>query len=352
MQGRAQRSSTITTAAENVPSPAAIECGHSGHPDAQRDFWHRDCIGWQACLCARMAMSNGNDSMSIEDRSFTMKGGRTGFILLHGLGGTPIEMQSYAKGLNREGYTVHCPQIAGHGGSHDTLAATYWQSWYGTVTDAHERLKRDCDTIIVGGLSMGAVLALHHAAQNPREVHGVVALAPLLKLDGWGVPWHARFFKLVRQRWTASLFKFPETGSYGIKDDRMREFVAKTVATGGAAEAARLSKPGISMYELQELSRIVAKQIGTIRQPILLVHPREDDRASFRSNAVFVQERAGGYVETVVLDDCYHCVTVDRQRDLVTTKTIAFANWLDSHRALEEFRAAPATRSRPAGSAA
>jgi carboxylesterase len=298
-----------------------------------------------------MMMSNGTGVM-IEDRSFTLKGGRTGFLLLHGLGGTPVEMQAYAKGLNREGYSVYCPQIAGHGGTHDVLAATYWQSWYATVTDAHERMKRECDTIIVGGLSMGAVLALHHAAQNPRDVHGVVALAPLLNLDGWGVPWYARLFRIVRQRWTAGLFTFPETGSYGIKDERMREFVAKTVATGGAAEAARLSKPGVSMLELQRLSRIVAKEMGTIRQPILLVHPREDDRARFRTNAVFVQERAAGYVEAIVLDDCYHCVTVDRQRDLVLAKTISFGNWLDQQRALEAFKATPAARPRSSDSAA
>jgi carboxylesterase len=266
-----------------------------------------------------------------EDRSFVLRGGRTGVILLHGLGGKPAELQGMARGLANAGYTVSCPQLAGHSGSREEMRAALWQDWYGTLVDAHEKLKADCDTILVGGLSMGALLALHHAVQEPKQVHGVIALAPLLKLDGWAVPSHAHLFRLVTTRWCARLFNFPELPNYGVKDDRVREVVKEIVARGGPAEAARMSKPGEAMLELQRLSRVVRRELGAVRQPTLIIHPREDDRASFRANAVYLQERLGGLVDTLVLDDSYHVITVDRQRDLVMNKTVQFTGWLEEH---------------------
>ena len=143
--------------------------------------------------------------MTLPDRSFVLEAGRTGFLLIHGLGGTPIELRFIATGLARMGYTVHCPQLAGHCASYEDLRATGWKDWYASVEAAHERLCQSCDVVIVGGLSMGALLALHLAAQHPEKVHGTALFAPTLWLDGWGVPWYAALFNLVRQKWCADL---------------------------------------------------------------------------------------------------------------------------------------------------
>ena len=56
-----------------------------------------------------------------EDRSFTFERGRVGSLLLHGLGGTPVEMRYVAMGLARAGITVSCSQLAGHSGSFEDL---------------------------------------------------------------------------------------------------------------------------------------------------------------------------------------------------------------------------------------
>ena len=46
-----------------------------------------------------------------------------GFLLIHGLGGTPIEMRYVAQGLARAGHTAHVPQLAGHCGTAADLKA-------------------------------------------------------------------------------------------------------------------------------------------------------------------------------------------------------------------------------------
>ncbi|MBO0763412.1 MAG: alpha/beta fold hydrolase [Hyphomicrobiaceae bacterium] len=272
--------------------------------------------------------------MAIPDYSETFRGGPTGFLLIHGLGGTPVELRFIGIGLARAGYTVTCPQLAGHCGSFEDLRASSWRDWYASVEEAHAELRKTCKTVIVGGLSMGAILALHLAARQPDEVAGAVLFAPTLKLDGWGVPWYSVLFNLVRHRRTADLITFTEREPYGIKDPRVRALVMAAINSGDSSRAGQFSNPGRVMLELRWLVDTVKRELAGIRQPTLIVHPREDDRASL-DNAAYLQGALGGIVETCVLDDSYHIVTVDRQRNVVVERTAAFARLVAKPSGLE-----------------
>ena len=61
-----------------------------------------------------------------------------------------------------------------------------------------------------------------------------------------------------------------------------------------------------------------------IQRPVHAMAVRLGTEASLR-NAAYLQRALGGMVDTCVLDDSYHIVTVDRQRDLVVQRTVAFA---------------------------
>jgi carboxylesterase len=267
--------------------------------------------------------------MTIVDRSLKLARGRTGILLIHGLGGTPIEHRLVAIGLARQGYTVHCPQLAGHCGTFEELRATGWKDWYASVEAAHAELAKTCDTVIVGGLSMGSVLALHLAAQRPEQVHGLALYAPALKLDGWGVPWYGRFFGLVTQKWFADLIPFAERDPYGIKDPRVRSLVTLAIQSGDSSQAGQLANPGRCMLEMRWMVDLVKKQLASIRQPTLILHPREDDRASLW-NAFHLQRRLAGRVETCVLENSYHVITLDGQRDVVIDRTARFVQCVEA----------------------
>ena len=62
------------------------------------------------------------------------------------------------------------------------------------------------------------------------------------------------------------------------------------------------------MLEMRWLVQHVKQELACVSQPALIVHPREDDRASLR-NLNHLQSNLAGLVETVVLDDSYHVVT-------------------------------------------
>jgi carboxylesterase len=261
-----------------------------------------------------------------KDHSFTLAGagtdGRTGVLLVHGLCGSPTEMRFIANGLAREGYTVHCPQLAGHCGTESDLKATSWQDWYASAEDGLRTLSETCDRVIVGGLSTGAVLALLLAARHPGKVSGLALYSPTLWLNGRHIPWYARLFRLVTFRAFANLFRFPAPLEFGIKDQRLREFIKKALAAPGAP-AVPFSTPGVAVLERRRLVEALLPHVPAIDAPVLMLHPREDDYAHL-SNAAYLQQNLAGEAELVVLEDSYHLVTVDRQRGVVLERTLSF----------------------------
>ncbi len=262
--------------------------------------------------------------MKSTELSIRVAGGRLGFLLIHGLGGTPMELRYVAQGLAHAGHTVHVPQLAGHCGTVHELKATGWTDWYASVEREHDRLKTRCDAVVVGGLSVGSILALHLAAARPETVSGLALYAPSLWLDGWGVPWHAALFRFVTQKWGADLFPFAERHPWGIKDPRLRSLIERAIKSGDSSRAGIAALPGGLMLELRWLVQRVRAEIADVRQPALIIHPREDDRASLR-NLHYLQSSLGGLTETVVLNDSYHLVTLDRQRQVVVARTLEFA---------------------------
>lgn len=269
------------------------------------------------------------------DRSYAFERGKTGVLLLHGLGGTPVELRFVALTLARAGISVSCPQLAGHNGELAALKASTWRDWYTSAERALDRLRRHCDTVIVGGLSAGAVLALMLAAERKSDIDGGLLFAPTLRLDGWGVPWYARLFGLVQQKSVANLFNFTEREPFGVKDPRVRALVTAAIESGDSSQAGMLSVPGGAMFELRHLVKEVRQRVHQIDQPMFIAHPREDDRASLK-NSLWLQRKLGGMVETVVLDDSYHVVTVDRQRHVVAERAATFVGTVARERARPE----------------
>lgn len=277
--------------------------------------------------------------MTVKDLSLNLAGNRVGLLLLHGLCGTPLEMRYVAYGAAREGFTVHCPLLAGHGGETSDVAAVTWQDWYASAEAALHRLRKDCDVVIVGGLSTGALIALLLAARNPKLVQATMSYAPTLWLNGWMIPWYARLFNLIHVKWFANLFQFEDTEPHGIKDERVRDFIRKAFMAKDGTVAGLPMTPGGAVLEHRWLSQTVRSEIGKTRQPALLIHPREDDYAHL-DNAEFLQKKLAGRVDTVILDDSYHNITIDKQRQLVVDRTVRFTHQVVAEIAATESQAA------------
>ena len=258
-----------------------------------------------------------------------------------------MEMRYVALGLARAGCTVHVPQLAGHCGTPEDIKQSTWRDWIGSIETALTELRKVCSTVIVGGLSAGAIMSLEIATRRPHEVDGVMLYAPTIWLNGWSLPWYAPFFRLVHTKWFANKIPFVERDPYGIKDRRLREMVVNALSSGDSSQAGLWCTPGSSMLELRWMINQLLPKLKSITQPALLIHPRDDDRADI-SNSFYLQRKLGGIVHMTVLEDCYHIVTVDRQRDVVVERSTGFVSWLTSRAETASSRAAAAAQRRTA----
>jgi carboxylesterase len=123
------------------------------------------------------------------------------------------------------------------------------------------------------------------------------------------------------------VYRFTEGEPYGIKDPAIRGVVLAAMKSGDSAQAGILTTPGDSVCQLYNLVQVVQRELRDITTPALIIQAREDDLSSLK-NAEYLQRQMGGLVGTIVLDDSYHIVTVDRQRDLLIESTMAFATML------------------------
>lgn len=262
--------------------------------------------------------------MTAADHSIRLLGDSTGFLLIHGLGGTPVELKLVARALHCAGHTVHGPQLAGHCGSEADLLATHWRDWADSVFAELDRMRANCDRIIVGGLSMGAVLAMHVAAERRNDIDGLALYAPTLRYDGWSIPWYAFLLKWLINTPMGRRYSFAEREPYGIKHERTRQTIVEAMASGTSSEAGLQGTPAGALQQMWRLVDETRRQMPAITCPSLLVHAREDDVAGL-SNVFEIQHRLGGLVDAVILDDSYHLVTIDQQRDILIERSLALA---------------------------
>jgi carboxylesterase len=80
-------------------------------------------------------------------------------------------------------------------------------------------------------------------------------------------------------------------------------------------------------WNFRWLAQTVEKELGQIKQPALIFHPRFDDQSDI-SNSMRLQRKLGGLAEVVVLNDSYHMVTLDRQRADVADRSVTFCAWV------------------------
>jgi carboxylesterase len=217
-------------------------------------------------------------------------------------------------------------QLAGHCGTVEDLLATGWRDWYRSVEAAADRLRARVDHLFVGGLSMGAVLALKLAAERPQQVAGVGVYGATFRYDGWSIPWSARLSFLLPIFKRFGLYRdraFIEQPPYGLRDERLRAQVAALMRSGNSTAAGLLGNPWHALADFYRLAQRVRRQLPRVVAPCLIAHARHDDVASVR-NAELVSRRVAGPTELLLLDDSYHMITIDKERRTLIERSVRF----------------------------
>jgi len=255
----------------------------------------------------------------------TFSAGDQAILLFHGLSSSPLELQMIGRGLQRAGYTVHLPHLPGYGddGGGRRRHVSHWRDWVGKALDEFDRLREQHSQVVVGGLCIGAVLALHVAALRGQEAAAVTALSTTLEYDGWSLPWYSVFLPLAGLVPLGHRYSFRERHPYGVKDARLREWIARQMENTESSVAGAATLNARGLLEARRLIRETRRLLPQVVSPTLLIHALEDDMASPRS-AEYVARHIAAQSRLVLLRDSYHMITLDQEKGKVLAEMRAF----------------------------
>ena len=260
---------------------------------------------------------------------FIERKGKVGVLLIHGLTGTPTEMKQFGKMIARQGFTVACPELAGHCATIEALTRTKWLDWYEAIEHAFDALKEECEHVFVVGLCMGSLIALMLAAKKGSAVAGVILLSTTFFYDGWNVPKLKQKLLLPLVLYTPLKYfvHWEETAPYGIKDERVRAMVHAVLENRDVHAADKVGYfkiPATVILESVRLIKATKKVLIKVIVPTLIVHSTEDDIASIKNAHFTYANIKSDVIETFYVDDTYHVLTLDKRKDDVAKRTARF----------------------------
>jgi carboxylesterase len=271
-------------------------------------------------------------------KALHLKAGTHGVLLFHGLSSSPLELQFLARGLQRAGYTVRVPIIAGYSYGLPTQAAVSVAGWLACAQAEFDRFQTECESVSLGGLCVGALIALHLAAMVGPQVASILSLSVGLYNDGWGTPWFTPLLGLARYLPFADRIGIEETYPFGLKDERMRAWVIRQMKALGASSAGASVLRVADLLRTQELRKLTRRSLHRIHCPTLLIHAKEDECAKPRSSFEVASKIGSSRVRCILLSNSYHMISIDQEKALVLSEMLQF---LDSH-ATPAFGYAPA----------
>ncbi|WP_027417102.1 alpha/beta hydrolase [Aneurinibacillus terranovensis] len=242
--------------------------------------------------------------MKIKPRSpesFFYEGAQTGMLLIHGFTGSTAEMQPMGRFFQNQGYTVHAPLLAGHGTVPEEMKQTRWQDWWKSVLQGYDRLASfGCKRVFAAGLSMGGLLALRLTLHRP--VDALISLNTPIEVRDKRIKW-AKYVHYLRP--------------FIPRGDKKEVHIEKEMFPYERF-------PLVCVASLWELIRVVKKEIGLVKTPVLVLQSQHDETIEPASARYIYSQIGADYKELKYYGNSGHILTLDREREQVFRDVHAF----------------------------
>lgn len=256
-------------------------------------------------------------------------------MLLHGLTGSPTELGYIAYHLQyRGGYAVHCPRLLNHGQPLGILARTTWKQLYNSARQAFLEARAEARAkgvpLVIGGLSLGAVVCLILAAEFPQDVAGVASLSPTLFYDGWNVPWLHKLIPLAHYSGLKNFTYFRKSAPFGLRDEGLRGKIAAQYDKTSLRDSASSASLGYAHFpvrlfcEMRHLIEWCKKILPKVTCPVLLLQAEHDDMTSPKNSQYIIDRINSSWREMVLLKESYHVISADLERRTVAAHVQRF----------------------------
>lgn len=245
-------------------------------------------------------------------------------LLIHGLCGTPHEMAPLAARLRTSGYLVRTPLGPGYGISAASSGGIdRYERWVEYFTQQFDDLAALHARVSIGGLCVGANIAIEIAARR-AALSSLVLISTTLFYDGWNVSRLRVLLPLGYYTPLRGWYRVRETDPYGIKNPRLRDWVAQQMDKVGGSVAGAAYLPLTAIYQAQRLIRVAKRSLRSVSAPTLVMHAREDDVTSLRSADMVCSRIGSREVTRLIFDDSYHILTLDNERAAVAQAAVDF----------------------------
>jgi carboxylesterase len=234
--------------------------------------------------------------------------GRPPYVLaLHGFSGTPQEVALVVEVARELGLGAEAPLLPGHGQRVSELAPLRFVDWLGAAEQHYLRLAAQ-GPVVVAGLSMGALLAFHLAAQHRATTAGVIAMANAVWLKS---PWPVWPLKLVERLKLPDFWMSKSGSDLGDREQR-------------AVHLTYNAQPVRAAISLMRAGEAFSEELHQVKAPTLILHGALDAVTPV-SNAWRVAVRLGTLDKRVViLPRSRHILTRDVERDVVRREIAQF----------------------------
>jgi carboxylesterase len=232
-------------------------------------------------------------------------GGSVGCLISHGFMASPAEVGWLGQYLAERGHTVYVPRLTGHGIDPLHMRRMRWQDWYGQVLDVYHILRQQCEQVILMGHSMGALLSIILAANEP--VDGLVVTAAPISLREKSLSLRlARYLKVF----------LPYT-MHPSEKELNAEIEAEQVKRGEAVLSrvhyAKWSTRAVHEFGLAE--KIAREHLPKISTPLLLLYAEGDETGTVSDMELIASTVRSKVLEKHVLKDGAHIIFQDAGRE-------------------------------------
>lgn len=247
---------------------------------------------------------------------------RAGVFLIHGLGGTQYDMGSMHKRLKTAGFETHALTLPGHGTKPEDLMSVGADDWLAACRAFYRELAPQYETLHLMGMCMGSLLAVEVAKQEAHAMGRLVVLAPPIYIDGWSTPWYRGLRRFLYAVPPLQSMRIEEEDPFGIKNEQLRAVVKAKFERGENFHYRWV--PLACIREVDRLRRMVMSDLSRIKCQTFIAHAREDELTSLRSADFLVRGIGGDRARMIILENSYHMVCVDNDREVVARNVLEF----------------------------
>lgn len=253
-------------------------------------------------------------------------------VLLHGLLSTPREFGLISLPLQSRGVPLIIPRIEGYTEA-DRSQFVSWQAWVDAACRAIREQVGVGQPFVLGGLCSGGMLAAAVAARGEFNVQALVMMSPSFGYDGWARTawwrWRRLGYALGLDRWIS----IKESPPYGIKNEKIRKWVERDMHQRATSAAGPATLPLWAIHQSEKLMNHVVKQFPSLTMPAVVIHSRLDEICSLGLVRRVFDTLPSGPNRLVVLENSYHMITIDNDRQQVTAELLQCAGTRDRNTA-------------------